>query len=111
MINTYSDVLELIRAVNHPRICGLQDYFHLKQERVTVDSMVEGAEYLVHTHFARYEGRRFPKDMAEDDYYETYFRTLKQIGYTGGISMEGFLADPADFRQDAANTLAFFRQI
>jgi len=110
MINTYSDVLGLVREVNHARIQGLQDYFHLKQEQVTVKSMIEGAEHLVHTHFARYEGRRFPKDMTEDTYYEVYFKTLKDIGYTGGISMEGFLEKKEDFRRDAKATLEFFKE-
>ena len=109
MINTYGDVIELIEAVQHPRIRGLQDYFHLKQEKDTVESMYRGKDYLVHTHFARYEGRRFPKSVSEDAYYEVYFKALKEIGYEGGCSMEGFIDRKEDFREEAAETLAFFK--
>ncbi|MDD6212608.1 MAG: sugar phosphate isomerase/epimerase [Clostridiales bacterium] len=108
MINTFDDVLELIAVVNHPRIRGLQDYFHLKTEKDNVDSMIRGKDYLIHTHFARYQGRRFPKSTDEDAYYEIYLRTLQEIGYQGGISVEGFIEQKGDFRKDAADALAFF---
>lgn len=111
MLNTYSEVIEMIEAVNHPRILGLQDYFHLKQEEDTVESLYRGRNYLIHTHFARFEGRGFPKSPMEDDYYTTYFRALKEIGYKAGCSMEGFLSCKENFRQDAADTLAFFRSM
>ena len=111
MINTYSDVLALIKATDHPRIQGLQDYFHLKQEEDTVASLIEGKEHLVHTHFARFEGRRFPKSMEEDSYYPVYFQALKDIGYQGGVSMEGFIENKECFGKEAIDTINFFHAI
>lgn len=111
MINTYDDVLKLIKAVNHPNIQGLQDYFHLKQEKDTVDSIIYGKQYLKHTHFACYEGRKFAKSLDEDSYYLTYFKTLKDIEYCGGVSMEGFIPTKDSFKEEASNTLTFFKNI
>ncbi len=111
MINTYSDVLALIKATNHPRIQGLQDYFHLKQEKDTVASVIEGKDHLAHAHFACFKGRKFPKSMDEDSYYSVFFQTLKDIGYQGGISMEGFIENKECFRKEAIDTINFFHGI
>lgn len=111
MINTYRDVLSLVNAVGHPHIQGMQDYFHLKQEKDTVDDMINGADHLVHTHFARYEGRRYPKSADEDAYYPVFFKALRDIGYNGGMTIEAYVDDRDAFRQDAADTLRFFKEM
>lgn len=111
MIRTFQDVVDLADAADHPRIRCLQDYFHLKMENDTVDSLLKyGKEYLVHTHFARLEKRAFPKDISEDSYYQTYFDALHSLGYTGGVSMEGFPVSKDTFTEEAAATLAFLRK-
>ena len=111
MLNTFSEVVALAKAVNHPNIRCLQDYYHLKMENDTVDSLLEyGNEFLVHSHFATLEGRGFPKDWAEDEYYPIYFKALKTIGYKGGISMEGFPASKDSFAREAKAAFAFLRE-
>lgn len=109
MINTYSEVLELIAATGHPCVHGLQDYFHLKKENDTVESLIRGKNQLIHTHFARLEGRRYPKSEREDPYYRTYFQTLAEIGYQGGISVEGKIENKESFAKEAAEALKFFK--
>lgn len=109
MINTYAEVLQLIEAANHPCVRGLQDYFHLKKESDTVESLLRGKDQLIHTHFARLEGRRYPKCESEDPYYKTYFQTLAETGYQGGVSVEGVIESKEAFAKDAADTLAFFK--
>lgn len=112
MINTFAQSVQLAKATNHPNVKSLQDYFHMKMENDTVDSLLkDGKEYLVHSHFARFEGRRFPKAVTEDAYYVPYFAALKKIGYEGGISMEGFTDSSETFAEDARGTLAFFRSM
>ena len=111
MINTFQDVVDLSMASGHPNIRCLQDYFHLKMENDTVDSLLKyGREYLVHTHFARLEKRSFPVDISEDSYYRPYFEALHTLGYEGGISMEGFPVSKETFREEAEKTLKFFHE-
>lgn len=110
MINTFSDVVALAKAADHPNIRCLQDYYHLRAESDTVDSLLEyGKDYLVHTHFARFAQRGFPASMEEDPYYQTYFDALKALGYCGGISMEGFPESRESFPREAADTCHFLR--
>lgn len=112
MINTFADSVRLAKATNHPNVKSLQDYYHMKVENDTVASMLrDGKAYLVHSHFARLEGRKFPKSETEDSYYTTYFAALKEIGYQGGVSMEGFTDSFTTFADDARETLDFFRKI
>lgn len=108
MICTFADTVKLAKAADHSYIKCLQDYFHLKMEKDTTESMKKyGKEYLVHTHFARFEGRGFPKDLSEDKEYEGYFQTLREIGYEGGISMEGFPVSRESFSEEAKQTYDF----
>ena len=110
MINTFADVVALAKAADHPNIRCLQDYYHLRAEGDTVDSLLEyGEDYLVHTHFARFAQRGFPASMEEDPYYQTYFDALKALGYCGGISMEGFPESRESFPREAADTCRFLR--
>ena len=110
MINTFAESVQLAKETNHPNVKSLQDYFHLKVENDTVASLLrDGKEYLVHSHFAKFAGRKFPKAVDEDGYYRPYFAALKEIGYDGGISMEGFTDSQETFAEDARATLAFFR--
>lgn len=110
MINTFSDVVALSQAANHPSVMCLQDYYHLGIEHDTVDSLLQhGRERLVHVHFARIEKRGFPKSMDEDPYYQTFFQALKEIDYHGGISMEGFPESRESFLHEATQTCRFLR--
>ena len=110
MINTFSQAVALAKAVSHPRVRCLQDYFHLGMEKDTVDSLLEhGRDWLVHTHFARIEKRGFPRSMAEDSGYAAFFSALRAIGYDGGVSMEGFPVSRDTFPEEAAATCAFLK--
>lgn len=110
MINTFSQAVALAKAVNHPNVRCLQDYFHLGMEHDTVDSLLEhGRDWLVHTHFARIEKRGFPRAMAEDPGYAAFFSALQAIGYDGGVSMEGFPLSRESFPEEAAATCAFLK--
>ena len=44
--------------------------------------------------------------MSEDGQYESFFRYLQNVGYTGRISIEG----QGSFDADGARSLAFFRE-
>lgn len=109
-INTFSQAVALAKAVNHPSVRCLQDYFHLGMEGDTVDSVLQyGKDWLVHTHFARIEKRGFPRSMSEDPGYAAFFSALRAVGYDGGVSMEGFPLSRESFLEEAAATCAFLK--
>lgn len=112
MINTFEDAVGLARAVSHPNIKCLQDYYHLRKENDTVESMEQyGKEYLVHAHFARIEKRGFPACAQEDPYYSEFFRALNKIGYRGGISMEGFPESRSTFEEEARTACSLMKEL
>jgi len=112
MINTFGQAVALAKMVDSPSVKVLQDYFHLRLENDTVDDILRwGKEYLVHTHFARIEGRRYAVSLAEDDYYQVYADALRAVGYEGGISMEAFVDSPESWKQEAAASLEFMRKL
>jgi sugar phosphate isomerase/epimerase len=74
-------------------------------EREDAEILVQAREHLVHLHFANPDGRRWPKSADEDPDYGRFFRLIKQIGYTGGLSIEA----RGTFEEDGAASLAFLR--
>lgn len=111
MINTFAEAVSLAKAVKHPNVRCLQDYYHLKMEHDTTDSLLKyGKDYLVHSHFARLKKRGFPKQFDEDPYYQPYFDALRQIGYCGAISMEGFPENPESLFEEATAACHFLKQ-
>ena len=110
MINTFADAVALAKAADRRSVRCLQDYYHMRAERDTADSLLAfGADYLVHSHFARFAGRGFPASMAEDSCYQAYFDALKAVGYQGGISMEGFPQSRGSFAAEAAEACRFLK--
>jgi sugar phosphate isomerase/epimerase len=67
--------------------------------------LVRAREHLVHLHFANPNGRLWPKSAQEDPEYARFFQLVKQIGYTGGLSIEA----RGTFEEDGAAGLAFLR--
>lgn len=107
LINTVKEGCQLAEDVGSPNIRVLVDYYHLAQELEPIQNIVDyGREYVVHTHFARNEGRTFPGTMEEDANYLPYIEVLHQIGYNGRVSCEAF---STDFEKDAKAAIQFFR--
>jgi sugar phosphate isomerase/epimerase len=64
----------------------LADLFHILKEKEPMENIV-AAKKITHTHIALLEGRAFPT-ICDDD-VKAFFGALKQIGYTGTMSIEG----------------------
>ena len=106
LINTFKEGCRLSKDVDHPNVKVMVDYYHLMQENEPIQNLLDlGKENLVHVHFARNEGRVYPKTLEEDG-YKPFIDTLKAIGYTGRVSCEAY-AD--DFESQAKDAIAFFR--
>jgi D-psicose/D-tagatose/L-ribulose 3-epimerase len=106
ILNTGAEALKMVRAVKHPNVRMIIDYYHLREENEDPRILETARKEIVHLHFANPHGRLWPHDLSEDDHYRAFFHTLKKIDYSGGISVEG----KGNFEADGAATSAFFRQ-
>ena len=106
IINTGAEALGLVREVNHPNVRMIIDYYHLREENEDPGIIVRAQHEIVHFHFANPKGRRWPHSPSEDPEYARFFLLVKQIGFRGGISIEG----NGTFEEDARASLEFFRQ-
>ena len=86
-ITSVTQGAEIARLVNHPNIKLLADIYHMLRENEGPESIVAAGDLLMHVHIAENEGRRCPGTNKED--FTPYLAALKEIGYTGSISMEG----------------------
>lgn len=92
-LNRVSEGLEIVKAVNSPRIRLLADFYHMLCVGESSDSIIEAGEYILHCHIAEKEGRFFPGCSGED--FSSFFEALDKIGYNGGVSCEGAWKDVA----------------
>ena len=90
-INSLKDGAEIVEAVNHPNIQLLCDIYHMLKENEPASEIVRYGKYLKHCHIAEKEDRAAPGTGGED--FTEYFKALKQIKYTGCISIEGRFDD------------------
>jgi len=107
IITSFREGCDLSDAVNRENVKVLVDYFHLsgvKEDPAHIASLGEGR--LVHVHFARPEGRRFPADIGENAGYQPFIRALQSAHYQGRVSIEAYAGD---IREEAAAGLRFMR--
>src|SRR5581483_358376 len=106
ILNTGAEAHKMVRTVKHPSVRMIIDYCHMRVENED-PRIVETAKHdIVHLHFANPHGRVWPHDLSEDGQYKKFFRYLGDIGYSGGISVEG----KGSFDADGTATRAFFRE-
>ena len=107
IINTAEQALQLVREVNRSNVKMIVDFYHLRQENEDPDIIRLAQKEIVHLHFANPEGRRWPRSASEDSLYSRFFSLIKEIGYQGGLSIEG----NGTFENDAEASLRFFREM
>jgi sugar phosphate isomerase/epimerase len=106
IINTAAEGLAWVRAVDHPNLQLMVDFFHLALEQEDPSILVEAKDHIRHFHIANPNGRVYPLDAKEYD-YAGFFANLKQMGFEGGISVE---ASAKDYAKDAPRAIAFIRE-
>ena len=105
LINTYEAGYRMAEDVSGKNIRVLVDYYHLGTEREPVEHILDGKQWLQHTHTASLDRRTFPMKL-DDTLNEDFYRALKTIGYNDCISLEAYTDD---FDHDAPLSLAFLR--
>jgi sugar phosphate isomerase/epimerase len=85
-LTTVAEGIEMTDEIGHPRIRLLADIYHMMKDGEQPDSIRKAGARILHCHVAELEGRKFPGNTGED--LRAYYRALRDIGYTGGISCE-----------------------
>ena len=95
----------LAAQVRRPNVQVLADAFHMFQEGESMDQ-IRRVGRLAHTHVATLAGRRYP--LEKDLLLEEFFRALADIGYAGGMSVEG---GTDDMEKDGPRALSVLREL
>lgn len=85
-INTVREGMKIVRAVNHPNLKVLADFYHMACEGEDPGAIIEAGADLYHCHIAEVAERTAPGIKGDD--FTPYFRALKRINYKGYISLE-----------------------
>lgn len=93
IINTVREGTKLAKAVDHPNVKVLADFYHMACDGEEPDAIREAGDLLQHVHVAEKEKRTAP-GMEGDD-LRPFLKALKDIGYDGMISIEASLGDDA----------------
>jgi D-psicose/D-tagatose/L-ribulose 3-epimerase len=107
IVNTAAEGLALVEAVDRPAFQLLVDFYHLTVEAEDPAVVVRVGKRLRHVHIANPEGRVFPRDAGEAA-YAPFFARLREVGYTGGVSVE---AGTTDLAADAQRSAALLRTL
>ncbi|MBQ1184035.1 MAG: sugar phosphate isomerase/epimerase [Clostridia bacterium] len=91
LINTVQDCLDIVKRLNHPNVFALADFHHVFMSGESLDAIINAKELLIHTHLARAnEDRWIPCTEEDFEQCKIWAEALKQNGYTGRMSLEGY---------------------
>lgn len=93
VLNSTTEGMEFVRAVDHPGIRLLVDAYHWAVEGEPPEAIVRAGPYLRHAHIATAANRRAPGQEPQD--FVPFFRALRQAGYDGRVSLEARIGDLA----------------
>jgi len=93
IINTVREGTKLAKTVDHANVKVLADFYHMACDGEDPDAIREAGELLQHVHVAEKEKRTAP-GMEGDD-LRPFLKALKDIGYSGMVSIEASLGDDA----------------
>ena len=104
LANTMGQLDHLLALINHPNVQGMFDTHHANMEEKKLGLAIEqiGAR-LRHVHIS--ENDRGTPGAGHVDFDET-FATLKKVGYSGWLTIEGFSRNDPDF----ANAIGVWRE-
>jgi sugar phosphate isomerase/epimerase len=107
LLVTIAEAIALVRAVQEPGCAMMVDYSFLRITKDDVNALRGARGILRHVHIANPDQnpRVYPMAEGESD-YAPFFAVLKEIGYTGGISVHAGSKDPL---AEAPRAIAFLR--
>jgi D-psicose/D-tagatose/L-ribulose 3-epimerase len=106
IVNSVKEAADLARAVGHPKVRIIVDFYHLAFEREDPDVILAERDLIVHTQIADPASRDFPVRADGEPRYARFFENLATIGYEGRISVE---ANSSHLAADAPRAIAFLK--
>lgn len=106
IINLASEGLELVRAVHHPHVQLLIDYYHLMMEHEDPAVIVRAGAAVRHLHVAQVERRTFPAHGDAD--LRRFFRSVGKAGCDARCSVEAYTTH---FAGEAPLALQLLREV
>jgi sugar phosphate isomerase/epimerase len=85
IITNLTEAVGYAKAVNRDEIKVMADFYHMDEESEPLETLRTFSDWIVHVQLAD-TGRQNPGTGSYD--YDTFFRHLKECGYTGHISVE-----------------------
>lgn len=86
ILNSVAEAVKVAEEVAHPAIGVLSDLHHVTYDGQSYQETRDAGAFLRHVHVAG-SGRRAPV-AADHEYLREYFAVLKDMGYSGRISIE-----------------------
>jgi sugar phosphate isomerase/epimerase len=106
IVNSVKEAAALARAVDHPKIRIIVDFYHVAFEHEDPDVILAERALIVHTQIADPASRDFPTRAAGEPRYARFFENLAAIGYQGRVSVE---ANSSNLAADAPAALGFMK--
>lgn len=106
IVNSVKEAAALARAVGHPKIRIIVDFYHVAFEHEDPDVILAERTLIVHTQIADPASRDFPTSAAGEPRYARFFENLAAIGYQGRVSVE---ANSSNLAADAPAALGFMK--
>ncbi len=88
LINTVPEGVEMVQKVGRPGIQLMADFFHMRLNGESFDTLAAAGPYLIHAHIAE-PGRGRPQTTPAE--HAAYLRTLCEAGYYGRVTQTGEL--------------------
>lgn len=89
ILTTSREGFELVRQANHPHFQLLVDLYHFDLAQEPLSEIGDYRGHLLHTHIASATNSREIPMPRDGENYTAFFQALKNIGYTGRMSLEG----------------------
>lgn len=110
VVNTLAEAVEVVKAVDHPAIQTMFDFHNTVDEKEPHEKLVRAHfGYIKHVHVQEMDGAYMGAGTGVRDYVPT-FRALKELGYSGWVSLEVFQFEPGP-EKIARESLKTLRQI
>jgi sugar phosphate isomerase/epimerase len=106
LVTKVGEALDLIKAVGASNFALAVDYSFISIEKESPEVLRKAGKQLRHLWIANPNGRGYPMDAEQAD-YAALFAVLKDLRYTGGISVH---ARTDNFFADAPRALRFLRR-
>ena len=88
ILNSVAEATWIAHRVNHPNVKVLVDNYHVVKDNQSFHEIRAAGCLMAHTHISNPYTRAFPLPGDGCD-YTGYFSALKDIGYSGRMSVEG----------------------